>query len=177
MLLVLVALLVFMIMDYKKFYIYLLAFSGIVLQLLSMYTFYPEILRPVISLSGGLVSVLLVFVIAMQRRKHDDWYNLHFYYCCVICFVLFQVSWKKFTIYFRCCLVFPWGFEDSGYCHILWHFGLFKGKLARFVSVDKFCYAFNKFHKAIWMCYIVLYCALLLSQQEKIAQKQNQNRL
>ena len=72
MLLVLVALLVFMIIDYKKFYIYLLAFSGIVLQLLSMYTFYPEMLRPIISLSGGLVSVLLVFVIAMQRRKHDD---------------------------------------------------------------------------------------------------------
>ena len=52
--------------------IYLLAFSGIVLQLLSMYTFYPELLRPIISLYGGLVSVLLVFVIAMQRRKHDD---------------------------------------------------------------------------------------------------------
>ncbi len=72
LLLFLIGTLVLMFLDYKKFYIYLLAFVGMVLQIFCIYPFDLNTLQPIVSFACGLVPVLLIFIVAFQRRKNYE---------------------------------------------------------------------------------------------------------
>lgn len=73
MLILLIATIVMLVMDYRRFYVYVLAIAGMFLECIYTYAPVYEIELPkFVGLLASLITVAVLFVAIFSRRKHHN---------------------------------------------------------------------------------------------------------